>query len=194
MKRVLSLTMAMMMLFSTTVFAATISDVQDQVVEKDAVTEKYSVTYSDGVTDGNEYLLWAIDGVYTDVEDVSFTQEKVMYINQATAVSNQVSFTNFLPKEEVDATLLITGQGMDAPEIIGYIAGKSVVMVKGDVTQDTVVNMDDVVKLLRHVLKAENITDEAALQAAEVTGNDELNMDDVVKLLRYVLHADDTLD
>lgn len=193
MKKLLSLAMAMMMLFSATAYAATIADVQDQVVEKDMITEKYSVNYDDSVINGNEYLLWAINGVYTDVSDVTFTQDTVLYINQATAVNNMVSFTNFLPKEEIDATLLISGQGMDAPEIVGYIAGKSVVLVKGDVTQDTVVDMDDVVKLLRHVLKAENITDEVALKAAEVTNNEVLDMDDVVKLLRYVLKAD-TLD
>ena len=65
---------------------------------------------------------------------------------------------------------------------------------KGDINQDTEVNMDDVVALLNHVVKADIITDFAALAAGEVTNDTELNMDDVVKLLNYVVKAIESLD
>ena len=65
---------------------------------------------------------------------------------------------------------------------------------KGDVNLDNEVNMDDVVALLNHVVKADIITDSASLAAGEVTNDTELNMDDVVKLLNYVVKAIDSLD
>lgn len=63
----------------------------------------------------------------------------------------------------------------------------------GDVDLNEKVDMDDVVALLRHVLKAEIITNSTALKNGEVVDATALNMDDVVKLLRYVLKADDSL-
>ena len=72
--------------------------------------------------------------------------------------------------------------------------GDPVTNLKGDVNLDSEVNMDDVVTLLNHVVKAEIITDSAALAAGEVTNDTELNMDDVVKLLNYVVKAIDSLD
>ena len=65
---------------------------------------------------------------------------------------------------------------------------------KGDVNLDQEVNMDDVVALLNHVVKAEIITNTGALAAGEVTNDADLNMDDVVKLLNYVVKAIDSLD
>ena len=66
--------------------------------------------------------------------------------------------------------------------------------LKGDVNLDGVVDMDDVVALMRHVLAAEIITDVTSLANGEVTGNDSLDMDDVVKLMQYVLKTIDSLD
>ena len=59
----------------------------------------------------------------------------------------------------------------------------------GDVELDKDVDMDDVVALMRHVLKAETLTKDNALAAGEVNFDDILNMDDVVKIMRYVLKA-----
>ena len=66
--------------------------------------------------------------------------------------------------------------------------------LKGDTTMDGIVDMDDVVALMRHVLMAEVITDATALEMSEVTGDTTLDMDDVVKLMQYVLKAIDSLD
>lgn len=66
--------------------------------------------------------------------------------------------------------------------------------LKGDVTLDGVVDMDDVVALMQHVLMAEVITDSTALANGEVTNDTSLDMDDVVKLMQYVLKAIDSLD
>lgn len=66
--------------------------------------------------------------------------------------------------------------------------------LKGDVNLDGKVDMDDVVALMQHVLKAELITDATGLANGEVTNDADLNMDDVVKLMQYVLKAIDSLD
>ena len=59
----------------------------------------------------------------------------------------------------------------------------------GDVNIDGYINLDDVIKLLRHISKAEIITDPEALSAGETVIDGVLNLDDVVKLLRYVSRA-----
>ncbi len=64
----------------------------------------------------------------------------------------------------------------------------------GDVNCDDEVDMDDCVALMRHVLRADEITDTAALTLAEVTGDDSLDMDDVVKIMQYVLKVIDSFD
>ena len=66
--------------------------------------------------------------------------------------------------------------------------------LKGDVDLNGVVDMDDVVMLMRHVLQAEIITNPTSLEVAEVTNDATLDMDDVVKLMQYVLKAIDSLD
>lgn len=66
--------------------------------------------------------------------------------------------------------------------------------LKGDVNLDGVVDMDDVVALMQHVLMQELITDATALANGEVTNDTSLDMDDVVKLMQYVLKMVDSLD
>lgn len=64
----------------------------------------------------------------------------------------------------------------------------------GDVQMDGDVDMEDVVALLNHTLKASIITDEYALKAGKVASGAELGMEDVVKILNYVLKAIDSLE
>lgn len=89
----------------------------------------------------------------------------------------------------------------DAPAEHDFTAGdcvcgakKPATGLKGDVNLDGVVDMDDVVALMQHVLKAEIITNPTSLSNGEVTNDTALDMDDVVKLMQYVLKAIDSLD
>ena len=59
----------------------------------------------------------------------------------------------------------------------------------GDIDANGEINMDDVIKLLRHVSKAEEITDSKLLSAGEIIDDGQINMDDVIRLLRFVSKA-----
>ena len=123
MKRVLGLTMAGILMFSATAFGATVEEaataVNVPVLEK-AADGKFDVSFGNTTTN-NEYMLWVVKGVETTAANVSFTQANVMYIDQVTATAGGASFNDFLPMKTVDSTVLITGQGMNAPVIVGYI-------------------------------------------------------------------------
>ena len=109
-------------------------------------------------------------GDYEMIAPVITEESGIYYASFVLTHFSPFAFTEYLSQEDLD-------QGL-----------------KGDVNLDTEVNMDDVVALLNHVVKADIITDSAALAAGEVTNDTELNMDDVVKLLNYVVKAIDSLD
>ena len=122
MKRVFSLAMAATMLLSATAFGATVDGTNPSDLEK-GTDGKFHVTYT-GATDGKEYMIWAVKERHESVADVSFAQANVLYINQNTADGSSVTFDGFLPMKSADSTLVITGQGMTKPVIIGYIKGE----------------------------------------------------------------------
>lgn len=120
-KRMFSLAMAATMLFSATAYGAEVNGTNPFDLEKEG--GKFSVTYTEA-TDGKEYIIWAVKGRETDASKVSFSQENVMYINQNTASGSSVTFDAFLPMKAVESTVLVSGQDMDAPIIVGYIKGE----------------------------------------------------------------------
>ena len=185
MKKLLSLTMAMMMLFSTTAFAKTIDgvDIGDKTIYKqDETDQKYDVTFT-GAVNGKEYMLWVVKNIHATAKTASFAQADVLYINQATAANNQVTFNDFLPMNIENSTLLISGQGMAEPEVVGYIAANSEVVLKGDVDNDGDVDNVDAARLLRYVLNAMKDGETIDMEEAKVTdGDTDIDMDDVVAL------------
>jgi len=70
----------------------------------------------------------------------------------------------------------------------GYILAETII-IYGDIDDDGEINMDDVIKLLRHVSKAQVVTDPKLLAAGEIIEDGQLNMDDVIRLLRFVSKA-----
>ena len=185
MKKLLSLTMAMMMLFSTTAFAKTIDgvDIGDKTIYKqDETDQKYDVTFT-GAVNGKEYMLWVVKNIHATAKTASFAQADVLYINQATAANNQVTFNDFLPMNIENSTLLISGQGMAEPDVVGYIAANSEVVLKGDVDNDGDVDNVDAARLLRYVLNAMKDGETIDMEEAKVTdGDTDIDMDDVVAL------------
>lgn len=192
MKKLLSLTMAMMMLFSTTAFAATIDgvDIGDKTIYKqDETDQKYDVTFT-GAVNGKEYMLWVVKNIHATASQASFAQGDVLYINQATAANNQVTFNDFLPMNIENSTLLISGQGMAEPDVVGYIAANSEVVLKGDVDNDGDVDNVDAARLLRYVLNAMKDGETIDMEEAKVTdGDTDIDMDDVVALKGIIASA-----
>ena len=192
MKKLLSLTMAMMMLFSTTAFAATIDGVNigDKTIYKqDETDQKYDVTFT-GAVNGKEYMLWVVKNIHATASQASFAQADVLYINQATAANNQVTFNDFLPMNIENSTLLISGQGMATSEVVGYIAANSEVVLKGDVDNDGDVDNVDAARLLRYVLNAMKDGETIDMEEAKVTDGDaDIDMDDVVALKGIIASA-----
>ena len=95
---------------------------------------KCSVTYSEGLTNGNQYVLLLV----TDPNSIN--DEGVMYIDQAAAAGGKVSFEGFIPKEwPTDGqtwTALLGGEFTDgaSPKTIGTLTFGEGVPVSGKVT------------------------------------------------------------
>ena len=83
---------------------------------------KYSCSYSEAQT-GSEYMLFVVEGLYTDLNGVESDQliDDLIYINQKTAVSSSVVFSGFVPSAAENSTVIISGSDM-APQILGYIS------------------------------------------------------------------------
>ena len=95
---------------------------------------KCSVTYSEGLTDGNQYVLLLV----TDPNSIN--DEGVMYIDQAAAADGKVSFAGFIPKDwPTDGqtwTALLGGEFTDgtSPKTIGTLTFGEGVPVSGKVS------------------------------------------------------------
>ena len=77
----------------------------------------------------------------------------------------------------------ISGQDMAEPEVVGYIAANSEVVLKGDVDNDGDVDNVDAARLLRYVLNAMKDGETIDMEEAKVTDGDaDIDMDDVVAL------------
>ena len=80
---------------------------------------KYSYTYQNAVT-GRMYVLMVIAGEHKTLDNVEIGETNILYINQKTAESEEISFERFIPSSEENATVVITGENMN-PTIVGYI-------------------------------------------------------------------------
>jgi len=116
---------------------------------------------------------------YTDSEVEAAGHSFTNYVSDgnATTESDGTKTAKCDNCEETD-TVIDEGSKID-PSAVMY----------GDLTADEKINMDDVIKLLRHVSKAEVITDSSILVAGEIIEDGQLNMDDVIRLLRFVSKA-----
>ena len=86
----------------------------------------------------------------------------------------------------------IKNQILNALDVSVYVPEET--GLKGDVNLDGKVDMTDAIRLLRHTLGIELLTDSTALANGEVTGNTTLDMQDCIKILRYYLGIINTLD
>ena len=176
---------------------------QEETVNTTGVEKTPATCVAMGVTTytANFEATWATDGQTKDVQDIAINESNHAYPatpssytdnGDGTHTANYVCGNDATHIEKKDPVAHIYDQEDSTKCVCG--AAKPVTGLKGDVDRNDVVDMDDVVALMQHVLKANVITDSAALVNGEVTGNTELDMDDVVKLMQYVLKAIDSLD
>ena len=139
MKKVLSLVIVLVAVMSVAVFAA------DPVTYTPADDGTYNVSYA-GTSSGNYYALLVVEGVYTADQTPVISQDTVLYIDQSTATSSGVTFSNWIPKNDEPATVYLGGTGLDKPVLLGYL-GENTFFVTGNVTTDSGTSYEAVVTL-----------------------------------------------
>ena len=193
-KRVLSLLVVLSMMMCMSAMAGEIESITEKAagVTAEPLTGNvaFELQYSE-VTDGGMYLILVLS------EDGVPTADNILYVNQGTAGDGKVAFDNVYPKEipETASFVYMSGTGM-AYSKLAKVNPKvaAATGMKGDVNLDGKVDMTDAIKLLRHTLGIEVITDNTALVNGEVTGNTSLDMQDCIKILRYYLGIINTFD
>lgn len=193
-KRVLSLLVVLSMMMCMSAMAGEIESITEKAagVTAEPLTGNvaFELQYSE-VTDGGMYLILVLS------EDGVPTADNILYVNQGTAGDGKVAFDNVYPKEIPETASFVYMSGTDmAYSKLAKVNPKvaAATGMKGDVNLDGTVDMTDAIKLLRHTLGIEVITDNTALVNGEVTGNTSLDMQDCIKILRYYLGIINTFD
>ena len=193
-KRVLSLLVVLSMMMCMSAMAGEIESITEKAagVTAEPLTGNvaFELQYSE-VTDGGMYLILVLS------EDGVPTADNILYVNQGTAGDGKVAFDNVYPKEIPETASFVYMSGTDmAYSKLAKVNPKvaAATGMKGDVNLDGRIDMTDAIKLLRHTLGIEVITDKTALVNGEVTGNTSLDMQDCIKILRYYLGIINTFD
>ena len=139
------------------------------------------------------YVLMSGSAVYVNANDVATDYD-------ASANTEAMAFILSLIDEEHREVLKANAAGheyikeqiLNALDVSVYVPEET--GLKGDVNLDGKVDMTDAIRLLRHTLGIELLTDSTALANGEVTGNTTLDMQDCIKILRYYLGIINTLD
>ena len=139
------------------------------------------------------YVLMSGSAVYVNANDVATDYD-------ASANTEAMDFILSLIDEDDREVLkanaagheYIKNQILNALDVSVYVPDET--GLKGDVNLDGKVDMTDAIRLLRHTLGIELLTDSTALANGEVTGNTTLDMQDCIKILRYYLGIINTLD
>ncbi|MCR5502317.1 MAG: InlB B-repeat-containing protein [Lachnospiraceae bacterium] len=93
---------------------------------------KYSVTVSPA-TDGAEYCIYVLPGIYRSVEEIPFETaiRNLIYIDQKKAADGQAVFDGFEPSRTVNATVVIGAEeSAGGTRIFGYLS-KNIFRVAG---------------------------------------------------------------
>ena len=139
------------------------------------------------------YVLMSGSAVYVNANDVATDYD-------ASANTEAMDFILSLIDEDHREVLKANAAGheyikdqiLNALDVSVYVPEET--GLKGDVNLDGKVDMTDAIRLLRHTLGIELLTDSTALANGEVTGNTTLDMQDCIKILRYYLGIINTLD
>lgn len=137
-----------------------------------------SVTYTNA-TSGDNYMIFV-----TDAEGAP-TESSLVYINQITASSATICFDSVYPGSLLSGKtyyVYLSGTGLSYTKIASfhYFAPYKL----GDVNDDTYVDTDDALLILRSYVGTYTLTDKQK-QAADVNRDKLIDTDDALLVLRY---------
>lgn len=196
-KRVLSLTLAVLMIMSMCVVVTA----KDHVVYKDQAdtmafnqdTDKH-LNASYNATQPGQYLLLVLKrkvndegklvdnsgNVLTDTGIASINPEDILYIDQTAAGTDKVvSFSKIYPKRIADSAVYLTGP--DGTKLLGTINSGGML---GDVSSDEVVNFIDAGMILQNEVGMP-MPEQFNVEVGDVGGDASVNFIDAGMILQY---------
>ncbi|MBE7047944.1 MAG: hypothetical protein E7393_01030 [Ruminococcaceae bacterium] len=192
MKKILVISLAVIMLMSQAIGVAA----TDFRLGGDGYVTINDVTI-DGASQNGEFGLVIIEGLNKEVLDLSDEnlEEKILYIDQATAVGNVISFGKFGLRDTGDefagATAFVGGFGLQSATAIGNIVvgGASSDAVPGDMDGSGEFDEDDAIHLLFNCLFGAE--DYPITLDPDVDGSGEFDEDDAIHLLFNCLFGEE---
>ena len=188
--RKLALVLVLALLLSTAALAAgatvEIKDVATggSVAFHEGSTTQLTVKKSDA-QEGGMYLVLVLAGKEDDGKPLVPTAKNILYINQTTATEDgPVTFDNVYPSAIKDSTVYLSGTGLTGLTKMGEI---ELLVQYGDINEDEIINVTDVLILLRYISNLPNDTfTENQKTAANVSGDDVINATDALLILKYI--------
>lgn len=117
----ISLFLALSFMSGTALAVQTEDEVSKETSEifLEPIEGKYSYTYQDAEP-GNMYAILVVAGIRKDLYSDDILESDLLYVDQKSADSENVSFNGFIPMEDKNATVFITGADIGAITA-GYI-------------------------------------------------------------------------
>jgi mevalonate kinase len=193
--KILALTLAALMLLSTTALAEDITDTDSASVspsKENNVTVKFNdesgasmtVTYTnDSMKAGDQYLiLMVMSGAK------SINEDSILYINQETAKADEndkvsVTFDTVYPSSLLSGDILIAGTGTSGALTAATVTVKYTL---GDVDDSGEIDALDAMLTAQHAISLP-ITGKFIEEAADVDGNEIINALDAMTIAQYAI-------
>ena len=147
--------------------------------------EKVDATYENAaIVSGGQYMFFLVkengSGAYIPGET------SIIYMNQVTATAaGTVSITGMFPAKLDDCAVMISGTGLAAPQILGYIVVPEPPYTLGDVNSDEYIDSTDAMLIKQHTAGIGSPLDETALLAGNVNGDSFTDATDAMYIMQY---------
>lgn len=198
MKKILILALILSALLCMNVFAAEIGTITDPVtgnpiaaekatiLEKEVAGEQQKVAVKftqSGVTKDNMYLVLILAADANGEAPLRPTDSNILYVNQATAESDTITFDNLYPSEVKESYIFLAGADVDYSKPLAKINPLKPDGLLGDVNMDGTVNSGDAVAILKKIAAIETVYNESV---ADFNKDGLKNSGDAVAILKYI--------
>ena len=146
-----------------------------------------SVQVSDGDSDiiGTS-LFWRLEGSLTYIEVPMISEGGGLYTSEIPPPGVPTTIYYYISVEYPFFEWLIpVGAACEYGDVYSFMVRSS--MIRGDVTDDEIVNILDVVAVINHILEIETITDPDALWRSDCNGDGETNILDASGIVNVIL-------